>query len=135
VAASVVEAAWLPTLSDRIAGAALAVMGAVAIARAILTRRAPAAAARPTRGSFLIGAVHGLTGATALLVLLPGAAAEGYARLSWIAGFSAGSTLAMAALTAAFAAAGRRVPTGALRLAPVVVGSLSVVVGVLWAAT
>lgn len=134
MAVSIVEAAWLPVHSHRIAGAALAAMGAVAIART-LRRRDAATASRSTRGSFVIGAVHGLTGAAALLVLLPAAAAEGFARLGWIAGFGAGSTLAMAALTASIAAAGRRIPAAALRLAPLIAGSASVVVGALWAAT
>lgn len=82
-----------------------------------------------------MGTIHGLTGAAAILVLLPVAAAEGFARLGWIAGFGAGSTLAMAALTASLSAAGRRIPAAALRVAPLVAGSASVVVGGLWAAT
>lgn len=134
LAASVVEATWVSALSERIAGAALAAMGAVAIARA-LRRREAAEASKPTRGSFVMGTIHGLTGAAAILVLLPVAAAEGFARLGWIAGFGAGSTLAMAALTASLSAAGRRIPAAALRIAPLVAGSTSVAVGGLWAAT
>lgn len=135
VAASVVESAWLQALSDRVAGAALVAMGASAVARALCRRRGPVASVaemKERRGSFVIGTVHGLTGAAALLMLLPAAAAEGLPRLGWMAGFGAGSTLAMAALTAALAAAGRRVPAAALQLAPLVAGTASIIVGALW---
>jgi hypothetical protein len=117
-----------PALLDRVAGVALAGTGALGLWRA----RRPAAARGGGRGAFLVGALHGLTGAASVLLLLPAIGAEGAARFLWLAGFAAGSTAAMAALTALLArAAGAALP--ALRHLAPAASALSIAVGAAWA--
>lgn len=130
--ASGIDGERMAAASDRIAGAALALMGAFAIVRSLRSRQAPVGPSH-ARNSFLVGTIHGFTGAAALLLLLPAVAAEGMTRAGWIAGFAAGSAIAMAGLTAALAAAGKRIPARALRLAPPVAGAVSIAVGAAWA--
>lgn len=133
---------WVASHAERAAGAALLAMGAVTLWRSRKTlwqgrklrQAAPPSVPRhgSERGSFAIGTVHGLTGAAALLILLPALGADGAQQLGWLGGFAFGSTVAMAALTTALATVGRRVPAVALRRAPGFAGAASVVVGALW---
>jgi hypothetical protein len=117
---------------QRLAGVALLVTGALALWR----RRRAAAAAAPAPGggpALLVGLVHGLAGGAAVLLLLPGAAAGGAAAAGYLGGFVAGSTFAMAGMTAALAlastaAARTRLPV----LASTASGVGSVVLGLAW---
>lgn len=123
--------------AERAAGLALVAMGA---ANLVALRRGRGMAAAGTRGGrravFTVGLVHGITGAAALLLLLPAAHASAPVKALALAGFAAGSTAAMAALTAAIAAlsaaAAPRLALATRRL-PVLASVASVAVGIGWA--
>ncbi len=116
--------------AERVAGLALLGMGLWGLKRRPLLQSSRAEG----RGVLAVGLVHGLTGAAALLILLPGVisgtAAE---RILYLAGFSVGSTLAMAAFTTALAAFSRLRQLSSLgtRL-PRAASALSVVLGGVW---
>jgi hypothetical protein len=136
----VLSAARLEVVSvwaERAAGGALVAMG---IANGVALRRARATAGGvPAAGRaavFAVGLVHGVTGAAALLLLLPAAGAGGREATLFLGGFTLGSTAAMAALTAAVAwlsRAGRL--SGVLARVPVAASAASIAVGLAWAAT
>jgi nickel/cobalt transporter (NicO) family protein len=89
---------WLATAGDRLAGAALLAMAAWSWRS--LRRDAGQALGGETRSPFWVGLVHGVTGAGALLLVLPTALSGDVARaLLYLAAFAVGSTLAMAVLT------------------------------------
>jgi hypothetical protein len=123
--------------AERIAGGALVAMG---FANAVALRRArpPEPGSAAARAAvFAVGLVHGLTGAAALLLLVPAAAGPGLHAFPYLGGFSVGSTAAMAALTAALASlsrSGRLTPAVARRV-PAAASFASIAVGVAWAAT
>ncbi|XXX73476.1 hypothetical protein WMF30_38125 [Sorangium sp. So ce134] len=105
--------------SERAAALALVGMGLWGLRR---DRKAAAAQApdarRIGRKAALVGLVHGLTGAAALLLVLPAVFARSEAvRALFLLGFTAGSSLAMAGMTAlmswAMERAARRAPAGA----------------------
>lgn len=136
VAAAQVDVASAAVVAERIAGLALAVMGLHGL-RALRRRAAPpAAAARGAAGGLVfIGFVHGGTGAAGLLLLLPAAAADTALQQGlYLGGFTVGSTLAMAALTAALSAAGRWPrAAGVVRRVPAVASVAAIALGVAWA--
>jgi nickel/cobalt transporter (NicO) family protein len=72
-------------------------------------RRAARSETADTRQPFLVGVVHGATGAGSLLLLLP-MLVSGSLQHTWLflGAFSAGSALAMGALTAAIARVGAK---------------------------
>lgn len=96
--------------ADRAAGLALIATGVAGLRR---VRVAAADRAQPTpstRALLGVGFVHGVTGAAALLLLLPGAASGAALTTAlYLAAFGLGSALAMAALTAALARTGAMV--------------------------
>jgi nickel/cobalt transporter (NicO) family protein len=135
---AVVQATHLQGLerwAERVAALALLVTGAWGLRRRAADAGEDAAPVR--RGVLGVGLVHGLTGAAALLLLLP-AAVSGTAgeRVLYVGGFSVGSTLAMAALTAALAALSqvRRLPAALGERVPRVASALSMGVGGAWIA-
>jgi hypothetical protein len=82
-----------------------------------------------------IGFIHGLTGAAAVLLLLPAAVAASPAwQALYLGGFVLGSTLAMAALTAALSASSSAMPKpeALLRHVPAVASFGSVMLGGWW---
>lgn len=86
----------LVELGNRLSGAALLLMAAWSWHS---SRRAGASTVEQ-RGPLWVGLVHGVTGASALLLVLPSALTGDVARsLVYLLAFAVGSTLAMAALT------------------------------------
>jgi len=132
-AAAAIDLHGVEAWAERIAGLALVGLGLWGLVR----RRARGAetAAAGTRGVAAVGLVHGLTGAAALLLLLPAIVSDSRAyQIAFLAAFSIGSTLAMAALTASLARLSRngrcaRVVQGRL---PAVASACSVLLGSVW---
>lgn len=132
----------------RLAGVALAATGAVNLvslrrARALLAGGpAPIEAPgmpRPFAGSravAAVGLVHGATGAAALLLLLPALTRTGGDGALYLAGFTVGSTAAMAGLTAALSAltGAGRAAAALMRHVPRAASAASIPVGIAWAA-
>ncbi|WP_437721137.1 hypothetical protein [Sorangium sp. So ce861] len=101
--------------SERAAALALVGMGAWSLRRDRRTPRGQAQEARDAtrigRKAALVGLVHGLTGAAALLLVLPAVFARSEAvRALFLLGFTAGSSLAMAGMTALMSWAMARAP-------------------------
>lgn len=118
--------------AERIAGLALLGMGLWGLKRRALSASNPAAA---SRGVLTVGLVHGLTGAAALLLLLPAAiSGSTLYRCLYLGGFSIGSTVAMAAFTAGLAAFSQARPLSAALGAyvPRAASALSIVLGGVW---
>ncbi|AGC44977.1 hypothetical protein MYSTI_03671 [Myxococcus stipitatus DSM 14675] len=130
---SAVHLEFVDRWAERVAGLALLGMGVWGLTR----RQAVAGEAQPPRGVAAVGLVHGLTGASALLLLLPvtvsGTALE---QALFLGGFSVGSTLAMSALTAGIAAVSRARRLSTKVAAHVTRGasSLSILLGGVWMA-
>ncbi|WP_253910476.1 HupE/UreJ family protein [Pyxidicoccus fallax] len=116
---------------ERVAALALFGMGVWGLKRRSLSSQPEAA----TRGVLAVGLVHGLTGAAALLLILP-ATVSGSAmdRALFLGGFSIGSTLAMAALTAGIATFSQARGLSATLSAkvPRLASALSIVLGSAW---
>ena len=134
----------------RLAGVALAATGALNLvslrrARAQLAARSAPLEARATLRAFTgvravaaVGLVHGATGAAALLLLLPAltrTGGHGDGAL-YLAGFTVGSTAAMAGLTAALSAltGAGRAAAALMRHVPRAASAASIPVGIAWAA-
>jgi nickel/cobalt transporter (NicO) family protein len=141
VVAAALDLEVLRTWGDRIAGGALLVTGLVGVRRWLLHRSpgegaSASKAAKVTAWSVLsIGFIHGVTGAAAVLMLLPAAVSESMAwQALYLGGFAFGSTLAMSALTAALSASSKAMPKpGALlRHVPAVASFGSVMLGGWW---
>jgi len=97
----------LEAWAERLAGVALLVMGIVGLRKGAAS--VAMGAAQASRSLVVVGCVHGLTGAAALVMLLPAALSSSPSfRALYVGGFALGSTLAMAALTSALAALCRR---------------------------
>ncbi|ABC80238.1 hypothetical protein [Anaeromyxobacter dehalogenans] len=123
--------------AERAAGLALVAMGAANLLALRRRRGMAAAGARDVRPAvFSVGLVHGVTGAAALLLVVPAVNAGASVKVLAILGFVAGSTAAMAALTAAIAAlsaaAAPRLALATWRL-PALASVVSVAVGIGWA--
>jgi nickel/cobalt transporter (NicO) family protein len=100
VLAQLTQVSWLATVGDRVAGAALIAMAAWSWRR--LRHAGHNSGGADTRSPFWVGLVHGVTGAGALLLVLPTALSGDVTRaLLYLAAFALGSTLAMALLTRA----------------------------------
>lgn len=115
---------------------AVGVLGLLALRRARLDpSRSPAAATGGLLASAGMGLVHGALGAAALVLVVAGAATPGLDRWLFLGGFSAGSTAAMALLTAGLARAVRapRLAAWIPRVAPVT-SAASIALGVAWVA-
>ncbi|WP_246137609.1 hypothetical protein [Myxococcus llanfairpwllgwyngyllgogerychwyrndrobwllllantysiliogogogochensis] len=117
--------------AERLAGLALLGMGVWGLRRKL----GSGDEALASRGVLAVGLVHGLTGASALVLLLPiavsGTAPE---QALYLGGFSIGSTLAMSALTASIAAFSR-IKQFSSKLAthvPRVASTVSILVGSAW---
>ncbi len=92
-----VQLSFLASAGDRIAGAALLVTAAWSW-RSAQSRAAGEGA--DTRSPLWVGLIHGLTGASALLLVLPSALSGSTVRAaSYLIAFALGSMLAMGALT------------------------------------
>jgi hypothetical protein len=97
VLAELVQLSMLATAGDRIAGAALLFTAAYSWHSA---RARAKAIETDTRSPLWVGLIHGLTGASALLLLLPSALGGSTLRaVAYLLAFAVGSTVAMAALT------------------------------------
>jgi nickel/cobalt transporter (NicO) family protein len=103
---------WLAAVGDRLAGLALLVTAAwsfyQARAHAALGAAGTAAATRGVgRNAFLVGVVHGLTGAASLMLVVPMlASGSRLSSLAFLLAFALGSTLGMALLTSLLARVG-----------------------------
>jgi hypothetical protein len=104
------ELGSISSLSQRLSGAALVLMGLWSLYlswKAKPSSEGPSSSRR--RGVLTIGLIHGLTGAAALLLLLPAVFSSGYLlRVLYLGGFALGSTLAMGGLTWLVARAANR---------------------------
>ncbi|HET9959149.1 MAG TPA: hypothetical protein VFQ61_31880 [Polyangiaceae bacterium] len=123
---------WLAALGDRLGGVALMLMAGWSwwsLRRPLSSKDAD------TRRPWLIGLVHGITGATSLLLVLPMLVSGSPSlTLTYLLAFALGSTLAMATLTSALARLGQRLsPPLVTRLQRSLVG-VSFAVGALWLA-
>lgn len=97
VLAHLVELSFLASAGDRIAGAALLATAAWSWHSA---QSHTAAGGGETRSPLWVGLVHGLTGASALLLVLPSALGGSTLRAAvYLVAFALGSMLAMGALT------------------------------------
>ncbi len=110
------ELGHISAWSQRISGAALVSMGLWSF---YLARRSGRSSDRTgpeqKRSVLTIGLVHGLTGAAALLLLLPAVFSSGHlVRLLYLGGFTLGSTLAMGGLTWLVARAATRALRGSV---------------------
>lgn len=138
VAAAAVHVEGVERWSERAAGLALVAMGVLGLLAVRRARPGGAWAASPARSHLAalgVGLVHGVLGAPALALVIAGAAATGAERALFLAGFSAGSTAAMALVTATVARA-VRVPRLAALVArvPPLASAASIVLGVTWVA-
>jgi nickel/cobalt transporter (NicO) family protein len=122
----------LPTLAawgDRLAGVALL---ATALWSA-LTMRKPARSAADTRSPLWVGLVHGVTGAAALLLMLPVLLKGSPRELAiFLAMFAVGSALAMSALTEALALVGAQLGARTVKRTQLSLLAGSVVLGSVW---
>lgn len=114
--AELVELSFLSKVGDRLAGFALLVTAAWSWRSARAREHADSStvanaganvAASATQSPLWVGLVHGLTGASALLLVLPSAFGGGTLRAAvYLVAFAIGSMLAMAALTHALGRVG-----------------------------
>jgi hypothetical protein len=127
-----VELDWLSSWSERAAGLALLVMGLRSLLSA--APRAQVTAEPATLGPLSIGLIHGLTGAAALVLVLPSLAAGSLAyQAVYLAAFSLGSSIAMGALTWCFARlAGQALTARAQRRVMAAASWGSVLLGACW---
>lgn len=132
--------ASVATWAERVAGLALLGLGLHGLRASLRALGAgaagPGAPRLAWRAVTAIGFVHGATGAAGLLLLLPAAVTGSPAEQAlFLAGFTAGSTVAMAGLTEALASASRRPAAARLvRRAPPVASLASILLGVAWIA-
>jgi nickel/cobalt transporter (NicO) family protein len=140
LAAAALDLDVLRTYGDRLGGLALLVTGVVGLRRWLLHRSpgeqsSKAGEKATTRSVLTIGFIHGLTGAAAVLMLLPAAVSSSATwQALFLGGFALGSTVAMAALTAALSASSSAMPKreALLRHVPAVASFGSVVLGGCW---
>lgn len=131
VAVSAAELEGIDRWAEALAGVALIGMGVIGLRRRISFEDE----ASVSRGVFAVGLLHGVTGAAGLMLLLPGiVSGELLHRAVFLGGFSLGSTVAMAALTAGIAllARGRRVPAAVLTRVPKIASGGSILLGGAW---
>jgi hypothetical protein len=133
VAFSAVHLDGIHLWAERVAGFTLLLMGAWGLRSRALSQPGK----DPLRGVLAVGLVHGITGAAALLLILPAVVSGTSAyRALYLGGFAVGSTLAMAALTSAIAAFSRlrRMPAALGTFVPRAASALSIAFGGAWVA-
>ena len=131
--ASVIELPGLAQVGERVAGVTL--LATAAWSWWSMRRAAPTISAAGTspRGPLLVGLIHGITGAGALVLLLPViVAGDAWVSLQFLLAFAVGSTLAMAALTAAIGTLGQRLEARVITGVQKVLLSASVLLGGSW---
>jgi hypothetical protein len=133
---SLVDVSRVERWAERGAGMALVAVGVLALLalrRANLDPGGAAASRVGLAAAVGVGVIHGALGAAALVPLVMGAATPGAPRVAFLAGFSAGGAVAMAALTAWLATMARAPRVRALlpRI-PAVAAAASVAVGLAW---
>jgi hypothetical protein len=108
--AAYAELGSISAWSQRISGVALVLMGVWSLHVISKAKASDGTGTRPRqRGVLTIGLIHGLTGAAALLLLLPAVFSSGHLlRILYLGGFALGSTLAMGGLTWLVARAANR---------------------------
>jgi hypothetical protein len=117
-------------MSDRIAG--LTLLG-MALWSARNLRVASTGAVESRRGPLLVGFVHGVTGAAALVVMLPVLANGSLpVTFAYLGGFALGSTLAMGALTCALAMLAGRLRDRVIAIAQRALLAGAAALGVVW---
>lgn len=132
----VAQAEHLVALADRAAGFSLVATGLLGLRSIrVLRERDLAKAAAPWRyGAFLVGVLHGFTGAAAVVVAVPALGGAGAHRAVWLLGFAVGSAAAMALLTAVLAAGSRALAGRVVGAAAAATSALSVFMGVAFVA-
>ena len=129
------QAGWLAHHGDRLS--ALALLATALLSLTTGSRPQPTAAddaACASRSALFIGFVHGTTGAGSLLLFLPVLGTGSLAHsLFYLGAFAAGSTVAMAALTALIASAGKKLePRHLVKLRQAMAVASIALAGVLW---
>jgi hypothetical protein len=128
------DSSWAESASRVAAGIVLVVTGVLGWRRA---RRLDATSAdvpaRPA-SALLVGAVHGLTGAAAVLMIAPALSGDAIHGLGWVGGFTLGSTVAMSALTSVLGMAALALSARALARAVSAASLGSVALGIGWIA-
>jgi nickel/cobalt transporter (NicO) family protein len=110
--AQMVHISWFAAFGGRLAGLALIAVAAWSWR----SLRHAGHSQGDTRSPFWVGLVHGVTGAGALLLVLPAAlSGDGWRALLYLAAFALGSTVAMALLTHAIGRVGHLLDQKRLR--------------------
>jgi hypothetical protein len=125
--------AQVAAMSDRIAGAAL--LGMAAWSARNLRVGTAIECAESSRSPLLVGFIHGITGAAALVVMLPMLASGSLpVTFAYLGGFALGSTLAMGALTSALALLGGHLRDRVIGIAQRTLLVGAAVLGLVWLA-
>jgi nickel/cobalt transporter (NicO) family protein len=123
--------AEVAAMSDRIAG--LALLGMALWSARNLRAASATGAVESTRSPLLVGFVHGVTGAAALMVMLPVLANGSLpVTFAYLGGFALGSTLAMGALTCALALLAGRLRDRVIGVAQRALLAGAAALGVVW---
>jgi nickel/cobalt transporter (NicO) family protein len=123
--------AEVAAMSDRIAGLALLGMALWSVRN--LRVASATGAVESTRSPLLVGFVHGVTGAAALMVMLPVLANGSLpVTFAYLGGFALGSTLAMGALTCALALLAGRLRDRVIGIAQRALLAGAAALGVVW---
>lgn len=131
LALSAVHLEGVERWAERVAALALMGMGFWGLKRRALTGPSEA----ETRNVLVVGLIHGLTGAAALLLILPAAVSGSLSdQVLYLGGFSIGSTVAMAGLTAGIASFSlkRRFSAVVSARVPKLASGLSILLGSAW---
>jgi nickel/cobalt transporter (NicO) family protein len=127
---------WLAAVGDRLAGLALLLTAAWSFYQArahALGARTAAATPGIGRNAFLVGVVHGLTGAASLMLVVPMlASGSRVASLAFLFAFALGSTLGMALLTSLVARLGSRLEPRVLARSRALLCAASGALGCFW---
>jgi nickel/cobalt exporter len=129
MAPDLLDPAWIAPTARALAGTSLVAAGVLGWRRIRSGAAVPGAARRAT---LVVGAIHGLTGATAVLLALPVLASGSTGRAAWLAGFALGSTAAMACLTAVLGATASGLSRAGLHRAVALSSAGSVGLGLAW---
>jgi nickel/cobalt transporter (NicO) family protein len=135
---------WLAAVGDRLAGLALLLTAAWSFYQARAHglgaggalgdgARTPATTPGIGRNAFLVGVVHGLTGAASLMLVVPMlATGSRVASLAFLFAFALGSTLGMALLTSLLARLGSRLEPRVLGRSRALLCAASGALGCFW---
>lgn len=140
-----VDLPWLAAIGDRLAGLALLLTAAWSFYQARAHAlgaaahetpdgvRTPATAPGIGRNAFLVGVVHGLTGAASLMLVVPMlASGSRVTSLAFLFAFALGSTLGMALLTSLLARLGSRLEPRVLGRSRALLCAASGALGCYW---